>query len=72
MTGLMPDGDPDRIDGLFSFDAASGERLAAQMIASISVAESQYLNCNRRQAEQLVRHGLLVRIGDGVAVPKPS
>ena len=70
MTGLMPDGDPDRIDGLLTVDAEFGERLADQMIASIPVVEMPtYLNCNRRQAEMLVQHGLLKRIGDGGAVP---
>jgi hypothetical protein len=68
LTGLIPDGDPGKIDGLRSFDAVAGELLADRIHASIPVLKiPAYLNCNRRQAELLVQHGLVSRLGE-----KPS
>jgi hypothetical protein len=62
-SGLMPDGDPDRVDGQLSVEAAAGERLAERLRRSIPVVRiPAYLNCNRTQAEMLVRHGLVGRI----------
>jgi hypothetical protein len=60
----MPDGDPGEVDGLLSVDAVAGELLADRMHASIPVLEMPaYLNCNRRQAELLVQHGFVSRLG---------
>lgn len=68
LTGLIPEGDPDKIDAHHFFDAAAGELLADRIHASIPVLKaSAYLNCNRRQAELLVQHGLVSRLGGGGA-----
>lgn len=68
LTGLVPDGDPGEIDTHHFFDAVAGELLADRIHASIPVLRMPaYLNCNRRQAELLVQHGILSRLGGGQA-----
>jgi DNA-binding phage protein len=63
---LMPEGDPARVDGRLSVEAEAGERLAARLKRSIPVLRiPSYLNCNRTQAEMLVRHGFVGRILPG-------
>ena len=58
--GVLPEGDPDRVDGFLSFDAAAGEALAERVLRSVPVARiPEFLNCNRTQAEALARAGLL-------------
>ncbi|MBR2655590.1 MAG: TniQ family protein [Loktanella sp.] len=62
LTGLA-DGDPDVSLGVRSFDAAAGEALARRIETAIPVlALPKFLNCNRTQAEQLVRTGMIPRI----------
>ncbi len=62
--GLLPNGDPDRVDGLLSFDAKAGERFADRLRDAIPVAKvPAYLNCNRTQAQALAWSGLIGRIG---------
>jgi hypothetical protein len=52
-----------RVDGFASFDGAAGEALTNLIKSSIPVARiPSYLNCNRTQAEMLVKHGILRRI----------
>lgn len=64
----IPDGDPGKVDGLLSFDAVASELLADRMHASIPVLKMPgYLNCNRRQAELLVQHRIISRLGGGHA-----
>jgi hypothetical protein len=68
LTGLLPGGAVDRIDPFLTVDAEAGERLADLMLASIPVVEiPAYLNCNRRQAEMLVHHDIVKRIGGSTA-----
>lgn len=68
LTGLVPDGDPHAVDTHHFFDAAAGEALADRIHASIPVFRMPaYLNCNRRQAELLVQHRILSRLGGGQA-----
>ena len=58
--GVLPEGDPDRVDGFLSFDAAAGEALAERVLRSVSIARIPgILKCHRTQAEALVRAGLL-------------
>ncbi len=58
--GVLPEGDPDRVDGFLSFDAAAGEALADRIFEAVPVAQvPALLGCNRRQAEMLARGGLL-------------
>ncbi|WP_299928766.1 TniQ family protein [uncultured Pelagimonas sp.] len=59
LAGLM-DGDPDKVSRNGVFDARAGEALMARVQNSISVLGLQeYLNCNRVQAQQLVRTGVV-------------
>lgn len=68
LTGLVPDDDPGEVDRHHFFDAAAGEALADRIHASIPVLRMPAdLNCNRRQAELLVQHGILSRLGGGQA-----
>lgn len=62
-SGLIPHGDPDRVDGHLSVEAEAGERLAERIKRSIPVVRiPAYLNCNRTQAQMLVGCGLIGRI----------
>lgn len=64
LTGLV-DGDPDVSLGVRSFDAVAAEALARRIKNSIPVlALPDFLNCNRTQAEQLARTGIIPRISD--------
>ncbi|MCE6949791.1 TniQ family protein [Cereibacter sphaeroides] len=63
ITGVISSGDPDVIDGRGSFEAGAGEELARRIRDSIPTAQiPAYLGCNRTQAQELVRSGLLPRI----------
>lgn len=56
-------GDPDQSNPGMVFDAADGEGLICRIRNSIPVLELQkHLNCNRVQAEQLVRTGVIPRL----------
>jgi len=64
LTGLA-EGDPDVSLGVRSFDAVAAEALARRIETAIPVlALPKFLNCNRTQAEQLVRTGMIPRISD--------
>lgn len=57
---VLPEADPDRVDGFLSFDAAAGEAIAERLMRSVPVVGIPgYLNCHRTQAEALMRAGLL-------------
>jgi hypothetical protein len=65
LTGVMPDGEADVLDRLLTVDAVAGERLADRMRRSLSMAAMpEYLNCGRLQAEALIRHRVIPRIGE--------
>jgi hypothetical protein len=65
LTGLMPEGDVDFVDGFLTVDAEEGERLADRMRRAIPVTGiSAYLNCCRPQAEAIVRQAFVSRIGE--------
>lgn len=68
LTGLM-EGDPDQPNGWSTFDLTAGEDLVRRIQNSISVVKlPAYLNCNRVQAQQLVRTGVIPKIaGDNDA-----
>jgi hypothetical protein len=62
-SGLIPGGDPNRVDGHLSVEGEAGERLAERIKRSIPVVRiPAYLNCNRTQAQMLVGCGLVGRI----------
>ncbi|MBU0643282.1 MAG: TniQ family protein [Alphaproteobacteria bacterium] len=62
LAGLL-DGDPERPSANNVFDAEAGECLMERIRTSIPVKRLQgYFNCNRVQAEQLVRTGVIPRL----------
>lgn len=53
-----------------SFDAEAGERLAHRISNSLPTPQiPAYLNCNRMQAEMLVRNGIIPQIAAGTGKP---
>lgn len=49
-----------------SFDAVAGEKLASRLTNSLPVTKiPDYLNCNRTQAEMLVRSGIISQLAPG-------
>lgn len=59
----LASGDPDQSNPGMVFDAADGEDLMSRIRNSIPALDLQeYLNCNRVQAEQLVRTGTIPRL----------
>lgn len=66
-TGILVDGDEGRLDATMGFDAAAGEALAQRIRSSISIRKiPDYLNCNRTQAEMLVRQGVIPQLAPGL------
>ena len=64
LTGLAH-GDPEKTLGSKPFNAQAAENLVYRIQRSVTVlALPAILNCNRTQAEQLVRRGLIKRISD--------
>ncbi|UWR33020.1 TniQ family protein [Sulfitobacter sp. W027] len=62
----IADGDPNRVQAHLVFDAEEGEALARRIETSLTVkALEGHLNCNRVQAQQLVRSGVIPRIIEG-------
>lgn len=56
----LAEGDTEKVSGSMVFDAKAAESLMDRIRTSISVSGLQsYLNCNRVQAQQLVRTGVL-------------
>ncbi|WP_370270422.1 TniQ family protein [Nioella sp.] len=65
LAGVL-DGDPDRAQSHLVFDADEGEALARRIETALTgKALEGHLNCNRVQAQQLVRSGVIPRIIDG-------
>lgn len=59
----LADGDTEKVSAAMVFDAKRAENLMDRIRTSISVGGLQgYLNCNRVQAQQLVRTGVLPRL----------
>lgn len=65
--GILPDHDEKHIESWTSFDAEVGEGLARRIQNSLPIrAIPDHLNCNRRQAELLVRNGILPQLVPGL------
>ncbi|PVA05273.1 TniQ family protein [Thalassorhabdomicrobium marinisediminis] len=59
----LADGDTEKVTATMTFDAKAAEELMDRIRTSISVRGLEgYLNCNRVQAQQLVRTGILPRL----------
>lgn len=62
-TGILPDGDEEVVDERAFFSACAGETLVDRIRCSIPINKlPEYLNCNRTQAEMLVRKGILKQL----------
>lgn len=62
-SGILAGQDEDYMEPFTSFDAKAGEDLVARIQYSMPVtAIPKYLNCNRTQAERLVRGGVIPRL----------
>lgn len=65
-SGLVTDRADNGIDKFGSFDAMAGEALTARIKHSLPTTQvPEFLNCNRTQAEALVKGGILQRIVPG-------
>jgi hypothetical protein len=65
LTGVLP-ADVDA-DDRFTVDAGQGERLADRIHNSIPISKiPEYLNCNRTQAQMLVKRGILSQLVPGL------
>lgn len=65
LAGIV-DGDPDRPQSHLVFDAEEGEALARRIETGLTGRDlEEHLNCNRVQAQQLVRSGVIPRIIEG-------
>ena len=66
LTGLLADGDPEQIEIRKTFDAKAGEALAHRIKNSTPIKKiPAYLNCNRTQAEMMVKCGILRKLANG-------
>ena len=62
-TGVLLHEDEDEVDPLVSFPAEVGEKLATRINQSLPIIKLPgYLNCNRTQAEMMVKQGLISQI----------
>lgn len=69
ISGLLPYGDPKRIEIRQTFDATAGEALAQRMINSTPIKSiPYYLNCNRTQAQMMVKNGILRKLADSPSI----
>ena len=66
-TGVLPDGDEGKTDSRISFPAEAGEILANRIRHSLPITKlPSYLNCNRTQAQMVVRQGFVSQIVPGI------
>lgn len=67
-SGILAGFDEEHMEPYTSFDARAGDELVARIKNSLPLtAIPAFLNCNRRQAELLVREGLIPRLVPGRA-----
>lgn len=69
LTGVLPENDPEVIDARTTFDADRGEALADRITRSLPIKSVPgYLDCNRTQAQMLVKAGILRQIVPGLGM----
>jgi len=69
LTGLLAGGNPDEIESRRTFDADDGEALARSIKNSTPIKKiPDYLNCNRRQAQMMVKNGILTKVGNDPSI----
>ncbi|SEL05006.1 TniQ protein [Roseovarius nanhaiticus] len=69
VTGLLANVDLEVIDVWRTFDATAGEALADRINRSLPIKSApEYLNCNRTQAQMLVKCGILKQVAPGLGL----
>ncbi len=69
ITGLLADGDPEHIEIRKTFNAEAGEALARRIKNSTPIKKiPDYLNCNRTQAQMMVKTGLLKKLANDPSI----
>lgn len=69
LTGLFPGGDPEKIESRRTINADDGEALARKIKNSTPIKKiPDYLNCNRTQAQMMVRNGILNKVGNDPSI----
>ncbi len=69
ITGVLADGDPDQIDIRKTFNAEDGEALARRIKNSTPIKKiPDYLNCNRTQAQMMVKTGILKKLANDPSI----
>jgi len=69
ITGLLAGGDPEQIEPRRSFNADDGEALARRIGNSTPIKKiPDYLNCNRRQAQMMVKTGILKKLANDPSI----
>ncbi len=69
ITGLLAGGDPEQIESRRTFNADDGEELARRIKNSTPIKKiPDYLNCNRTQAQMMVKTGILKKLADDPSI----
>ncbi len=69
VTGLLAGGDPEQIEIRKTFDAEVGEELARRIKNSTPIKKiPDYLNCNRTQAQMMVKTGILKKLANDPSI----
>nr|WP_323780432.1 TniQ family protein [Amylibacter sp.] len=67
--GVIAEGDPEQIETRRTFDAVEGEALAHRINNSTPTKSiPDYLNCNRTQAQMMVRTGILKKLSNDPSI----
>lgn len=67
--GVIAEGDPEQIETRRTFDAVEGEALAHRISNSTPTKSiPDYLNCNRTQAQMMVRTGILKKLSNDPSI----
>jgi hypothetical protein len=69
LTGLLAGGNPEDIENRRTFNASEGEALAHRVKNSTPIKKiPEYLNCNRTQAQMMVKNGILNKVGNDPSI----
>jgi hypothetical protein len=69
ITGLLAGGNPEQIETRRTFNADDGEALARRISNSTPITKiPDYLNCNRTQAQMMVKTGILKKLANDPSI----
>ncbi|WP_240794149.1 TniQ family protein [Pseudorhodobacter turbinis] len=69
LTGLLAGGNPAEFESRRTFNADDGEALAHRITNSTPIKKiPDYLNCNRTQAQMMVKNGILNKLGNDPSI----